>query len=220
MNLETVVPWGRDLLEYRQMFNLEDENHILGVADGPASFAKEMRALGKDVVSVDVVYQFKASDIEKRMLDVAPIIEEQIRKNVSDFKFGGRFKTVKDVVDSRLKTMRSFLEDYEDHPEFYQYGSVTDLPFEDNSFELSLVSHFLFLYSKQLDLDFHTKAIKELLRVSSEVRIFPLTDLEGHTSCHLEKIRDFFKQHDIEIVQCSYDFVRAADSYLRIRKRL
>jgi hypothetical protein len=217
MNLEEIVPWGRDMQEYKEMFNLEDEDNILGVADGPASFAKEMRDLGKHVISADVVYQFQAADIKKRMLEVAPIIQEQLRKTSYDFNFTGRFKSVNDLVDSRLNTMNTFLKDYKKHPEFYKNASVLALPFKENCFDLALVSHFLFLYSEHLDCDFHIKAIREILRVSGEVRIFPLTDLSGKRSEHLDRVLDASKANEVEIVKCSYDFVKVADSYLKIK---
>ena len=220
MNLEEIVPWGRDFLEYKQMFNLQDEDNILGVADGPSSFGKEMRERGKKVVSADIVYQSSPLQIKKRMLEVAPVIEEQIAKNSSDFNFTGRFKSVKDVVKSRLDTMNCFLEDYEKHPQFYKEASILKLPFEDNSFNMTLVSHFLFLYSEHLDSDFHINAIAEALRVSDEVRIFPLSDLSGNISPHLKKVLEVFEAFDISIKQCSYDFVKGANSYLSIKSTL
>lgn len=41
MRLETVVSFGRSLVEYRQMFNLTEDDlklRLLGVGDGPAIF--------------------------------------------------------------------------------------------------------------------------------------------------------------------------------------
>ena len=59
VTLAQVVPWGRSLEEYRQMFMLADEERtlkILGVGDGPASFNSEMKVLGHTVVSIDPIY--------------------------------------------------------------------------------------------------------------------------------------------------------------------
>ena len=70
----------------------------------------------------------------------------------------------------------------------YVTASLPGLPFKDGQFDLALVSHLLFLYSEQLDFDFHLAAIKELLRVANEVRIFPLLTLEGKLSPHVEPI--------------------------------
>jgi hypothetical protein len=70
MKLEEVVPWGRNLAEYRSMFSLSatDLNaKILGCGDGPASFNAEMTELGHSVVSIDPIYQFSTEQIEQRV---------------------------------------------------------------------------------------------------------------------------------------------------------
>lgn len=218
MDLEEIVPWGRNLKEYKSMFNLTNEDNILGVADGPSSFGKEMRALGKHVISADIVYAFKAKEIEERILEVAPMIEDQMEKSSDNFNFSGMFSSVKEVVKSRLETMKNFLVDYEKNPQFYKEATVLKLPFEDNSFDLALVSHFLFLYSEHLDSDFHCEAISEILRVSQSVRIFPLTDLKGEMSPHLEKILEYFSDYQIKVEPCSYEFVYRAHAYLEISR--
>ena len=49
MKLENIVPFGRSLDEYKNMFSLYDGDlgkNIIGVGDGPASFNAEMFALG------------------------------------------------------------------------------------------------------------------------------------------------------------------------------
>ena len=55
MKLENIVPWGRNLTEYREMFLLTEEDlgkKILGCGDGPASFNSEVYAGGGRVVSL------------------------------------------------------------------------------------------------------------------------------------------------------------------------
>ena len=49
-------------------------------------------------------------------------------------------------------------------------------PLADDSFDLALCSHLLFLYTDHLDAAFHIAAVQELLRVAGEVRIFPAAD--------------------------------------------
>ncbi|MCL4473256.1 MAG: hypothetical protein M1539_00340 [Actinobacteria bacterium] len=59
--LDNIVPWGRSLDEYVEMFGLSSndlELKILGCADGPASFNAEMSRRGKSVVSIAPVYRF------------------------------------------------------------------------------------------------------------------------------------------------------------------
>ena len=79
----------------------------------------------------------------------------------------------------------------------------------------------MFLYSDQLGLEFHLKAILELCRVAKEVRIFPLLDLSHKTSAHLEPVLqglvDAGLKTSIETVD--YEFQRGANQMLRIQSR-
>ena len=63
--LDGVVPWGRRLCEYRDMFDLSDEDilskRIMSVGDGPASVNAEATRLGGRVLSVDPTDSPKAS---------------------------------------------------------------------------------------------------------------------------------------------------------------
>jgi hypothetical protein len=52
-------------------------------------------------------------------------------------------------------------------------AQLPDLPFRDGAFSVALCSHLLFCYP-QLGRELHLRAVAELLRVSGEVRIFPL----------------------------------------------
>ena len=59
--LDSVVPWGRNLSEYRRMFLLTEEDmrkRIAGFGDGPASFNAETTKLGYDVTSLNPIYNF------------------------------------------------------------------------------------------------------------------------------------------------------------------
>ena len=59
--LQEVVPWGRSFEEYRNMFDLSDQDlkgRILGCGDGPASFNAELTKKGGKVVSVDPLLAF------------------------------------------------------------------------------------------------------------------------------------------------------------------
>lgn len=71
--LNSVVPWGRNLDEYKLMFGLEDSDiskKIAGFGDGPASFNYEATKQGYSVTSFDPVYQFSKDDLQKRIEEV------------------------------------------------------------------------------------------------------------------------------------------------------
>lgn len=86
--------------------------------------------------------------------------------------------------------MQLFLKDYESGKQQgrYQTAALPTLPFPDQTFELALCSHFLFLYSKQYDVAFHLASIRELLRISTEVRIFPLLTLMLEPSPYIQPV--------------------------------
>ena len=60
-----------------------------------------------------------------------------------------------------MSAMQEFLGDYEEGLEEGRYvpESLPSLSFVDKQFQLALCSHFLFLYSKHLDLDFHINSV-------------------------------------------------------------
>lgn len=70
MKLNEVVPWGRNLEEYRLMFALSEADlnaKILGCGDAPASFNAQMTKLGYSVTSIEPIYQFSAQEIRERV---------------------------------------------------------------------------------------------------------------------------------------------------------
>lgn len=86
--LNSVVPWGRNMNEYKLMFQLSEEDmskKIAGFGDGPACFNCEMTERNGNVTSFDMIYQFSKSDIEKRIEEVRVEVMQQMRKNVDDY---------------------------------------------------------------------------------------------------------------------------------------
>ena len=156
-SLADVVPWGRSLDEYRDMFALCGDDlgkPILGCADGPASFNAELTALGGTVVSVDPVYRFDARAIRQRISETRKLIVDQVRENVCQFVWT-RFGTVEELERCRMRAMERFLDDFDSAEGRYVGAAMPDLPFADGRFELALCSHFLFLYADRLSTGFH-----------------------------------------------------------------
>src|SRR5262249_60476480 len=86
--LDQVVPWGRSFDEYCRMFALSSDDlhsHILGCADGPASFNAEATAAGLSVVSCDPLYRWTPQQIRQRIRDTSEIVLEQTRRNRHQF---------------------------------------------------------------------------------------------------------------------------------------
>jgi hypothetical protein len=217
MKLSEVIPWGRSFEEYARMFALTGEDlagTILGCGDGPASFNAEATARGHRVVSCDPIYAFSAGEIERRVAECYDMVISQVRQNVDGFVWT-RFHDPDHLGECRLAAMRRFLADFAQGKQEGQYvaASLPALPFEDNQFSLALVSHLLLLYSEHLDLDFHTAAFEELLRVSREVRIFPLLGLDRHWSPHVGPVCERLTRagFGVEVVAVGYEFQKAED---------
>ena len=189
MKLDRVVPFGRSLDEYRLMFDLHPTNlhqRILGVGDGPASFNAEGKAKGYQITSVDPIYQFSGEEIEQRFKAVVDEIIAQIIATPNNWVWSYH-QNPQALKASRIKTTKTFLQDYPLGKQEGRYltQALPNLNFSDRTYDLALCSHFLFLYSAHYDYDFHVAAIQEMLRVSQEVRIFPLLTLAQAESPYL-----------------------------------
>jgi hypothetical protein len=217
-----VVPWGRNYDEYVRMFDLNDgelTSKILGCGDGPASFNYECNQRGGNVVSIDPIYNLTRDEIQTRINETYDDVLSQTRKNKEKFKWDG-IKSVDELGQTRMNAMRLFLDSYEQGKLDRKYipGSLPHLPFADNEFDISLSSHFLFLYTDNLSYEFHAEAISEMLRVSTEARIFPLLDVNANKSPYVERIIAEFQAREIEVRKVDYEFQIGGNELLIRRK--
>jgi hypothetical protein len=225
--LEHVVPWGRSFDEYRRMFSLTDDDlrrAIVGCGDGPASFNAEATRRGTRVVSCDPIYRLARSQIEQRIAATCDQIIEQTHRNAHEFVWRDRIRTVEELREVRMNSMRAFLDDYEAGKTARRYADaeLPALPFADRAFDVALCSHLLFLYSDQLGEPFHRAAIREMCRVAGEVRIFPLSTLGGQRSPFVDACaRELFDQgHRVVIETVAYEFQRGGNEMMRITAQI
>ena len=61
------------------------------------------------------------------------------------------------------------------------------------------------------------QAIREMLRVAREVRIFPLLDVNAQESRYLDGILECFQKFKPELHKVNYEFQRGGDKMLRLR---
>ncbi len=219
-SLDRVVPWGRNFSEYAAMFSLTGpdlKKAILGCGDGPASFNKEASALGGRVVSVDPLYQFGPLEIKTRIAATFDQIMHQTRKNRHEFVWKS-IASPKDLGRLRMAAMEDFLTDFSAGKPRGRYvcGQLPVLPFPDKAFDLSLCSHFFFLYSGRLSLDFHIRSIMELCRVAKQTRVFPLLELGAKPSRHLSGVVSALKNqgYAVKEVRVDYEFVKGGNRML------
>jgi len=224
MELEKVVPFGRSLDEYRHMFALSRKDldqRILGVADGPASFNAEMSALGKAVVSVDPLYVFRAEAIERQFYAVLDDILSQVKASPGDWVWSYH-RSPEHLKENRVNVLRRFVADYEEGRAQGRYiaGALPDLPLASGRFGLALCSHFLFLYSDRLTYGFHRASVLEMLRVASEVRVFPLLTLQHRVSPYVEPLMEDlgFRGFRVRVETVDYELQRGGNEMLRIRR--
>jgi len=220
--LEKIVPWGRSYEEYTAMFDLTDTElklGILGCGDGPAGFNAELTRRGGRIISVDPIYAFDAAQIKSRILATYETIMAQMRKNQADYIWKA-IASVEELGRVRMSAMDAFLSDYESGKSDGRYiaAELPSLPFANGSFDIALSSHFLFLYSDYLSPEFHLQALKEMLRIARQVRVFPLLTLAGTRSPHLEFIMQSLESQGFgaEIRRVPYEFQRGGNEMLLI----
>lgn len=221
--LNDVVPWGRSLDEYRSMFTLTDSDmtgRILGCADGPASFNAEATALGWSVVSCDPLYRFGVAEIRDRIDITFQSVIDQTKRNAAEFVWSNDLPDVEALGHRRMAAMAQFLRDFDVGRASGRYvdAELPKLPFADDSFDVAVCAHFLFLYSEQFPQRFHVDSILELCRVGREVRVFPLLELGSVPSRHVSSVVDHLRTlgFNVQIEQVEYEFQHGGNQMLRV----
>jgi hypothetical protein len=216
-----IMPWGRNFDEYIRMFDLTPHElslRILGCGDGPASFNVECNQQGGQVTSVDPLYHFSLDTIEKRIAETYEEVMRQTRANQDKYVWEA-IPSPDDLGRIRMEAMRRFLASYKEGRAQGRYipGELPHLPFANQSFDLALSAHLLFLYTDNLTYEFHECAIREMLRVAGEVRIFPLLDVNAQESRFLKGVLETFQRYNPAIRTVDYEFQRDGNKMLTLR---
>lgn len=222
--LKNVVPWGRTLKEYIQIFKMTGsdlKSKIISFGDGPASLNSEMTKRGKTVVSLDPIYQFSENELKQRIAETKETVIEQMKANQENFVWKN-IKNVSELEQIRMHAMTDFLDDFEvgKKQERYIYHELPNpTKYNNLEFDLGLSSHFLILYS-QLGIDFHIQAITEMLRICKEIRIFPILNLNATKSEVLDDIITHFDANFIVNIESSdYEFQKGGNKMLIIKRK-
>ena len=218
-----IVPWGRSFDEYLDMFNLSEDDlarDIVGVGDGPASFNTRMHQRGTPIVSVDPIYRYSESELRQRIQDTYEDVIAQASQNEDKFVWT-KFSSVDELAEIRMQAMDEFCRDFESGKQQGRYidASLPNLPFPDQHFDLVLSAHFLFFYSANRDFAFHLNAVRELLRIGSEVRIFPIVDVNSNPSPFLSPVMDVLEKDGITcgVERVPYHFQKTGNEMLRLK---
>ena len=220
---QDIVPWGRSFDEYLDMFNLSKEDltrDIVGVGDGPASFNVRMYQRGTPIISVDPIYRFSEAELRQRIQDTYEDVIAQARQNQDKFVWT-HISSVDELAEIRMQAMDEFCRDFESGKQQGRYldASLPNLPFPDKRFDLVLSSHFLFLYSANLNLAFHLQSLQELLRIGTEVRIFPIVDVNSNPSPFLSPVIDELEKDGIacSVEGVPYHFQKTGNEMLQLK---
>ena len=221
--LDNVVPWGRNMEEYKLMFELSENDmskKFAGFGDGPACFNCEMTERNGNVISFDLIYQFSKAEIEKRIEEVRVTVMQQMRENMNNYVWNN-IKNLDELENTRMSAMRKFLSDYEKgkaEGRYVFHELPNKLPYEEDYFDIGLSSHFLLMYTS-LGYDFHIASMTEMLRVCKEIRIFPIVDLDANDTDLIKNVIDYFREkYKVEIVKTEYEFQKGDNKLLIIRK--
>ena len=172
------------------MYSLEESDlagvKVLDCPGGPDALVAGGLERGLDIHAIDPQYVDNPDVLEARGRKEIIDSMVQLQKDPDqawDQEKADEFQRLK------LVALEQFVVAFREHPERYQVGSLPNLPVDDDSFDLALSGNFLFAYASlergglmsndDLGLDFHIEAVRELVRVASEVRIFPTFALTG-----------------------------------------
>jgi hypothetical protein len=222
LNLKNIVLIGRTFEEYYKMFDLDNllkDEQILDVASGVSSFCAEANAKGYDVTASDRIYTSDPLEIQQKCRQDLDMVLKQLPEIV-DLYVWNFFKDIQALKAQREKAYKLFIEDFKNHgTKRYMPVKYPSTDFIDDQFNISLVSHLLFLYEDHINYDLHKKIILELLRITSkEIRIFPVVNLKGEKSSLVDTLmhdKDF-ERLQISVKKVDYEFMKNGNEMMAI----
>lgn len=222
MKIDSISPFGRSFEVYWLMFDLHEKDigkKIIGVGDGPSNFNAGMKELGGNVTSIDPMYVFEADEIERKFYESLDKVIDLLRENPEDWNWTYH-KSPDHLRADRISVINKFLANYDKGKSENRYiaGQLPKLDFKDESFDLALCSHLLFLYSEHNDYEFHRASVYEMLRVAKEARIFPVFDLTNKRSPHIDPLIKELRTdgYQVSIKKVEYEMQRGGNEMIRI----
>ncbi|MFT8313081.1 MAG: hypothetical protein ABF633_02360 [Clostridium sp.] len=223
LELKDFVLIGRTFEEYYKMFDLKSlskNEKILDAASGVSSFCAEANANGYNVTAADRVYEFNHEEIEEKC---SKDLEETMKKipAIKELYKWDFFKDIEQLKSHRKRAYRGFIKDFKLHKEDrYISSEFPSNNFKEDQFDVSLISHFLFLYDEHMSYEFHKQIINEIIRITKkEIRIFPIANLKAQRSPFIEKfMKDkAFNNYEINIVKVNYEFIKGGNEMLVVK---
>ncbi|WP_238334656.1 class I SAM-dependent methyltransferase [Kribbella amoyensis] len=207
---------SRSYLEYEAMFDLSElPDSVLDCCAGGAGFTAEAAARGVDAIAVDPAYELPAAELVDTVRRSLPATAGIVDEHTGSFVWHW-YGSPERKDELRIEAADRFLQDVSIAPERYVPGSLPELPFGDQRFDLVLCSHLLFTWSDKYDQAWHLAALRELVRVArNEVRVFPLVRQGGGESVpYLSELLDQLTDVRSEIRKVPYEFQAGANEML------
>ena len=235
-SLDHAVFFGRTWEECLGMYALKASDltgiKVLDCPGGPDALVAEGLERGCDIRAVDPQYDADVDVLAERGRKEIIETMEQWQRDPETAWGDEKARKFKDL---KLSALNSFIAAFQKHPERYISGSLPDLPFPDDSFDLALSGNFLFVYASvergglmshdDMGLEFHLESVRELVRVAREVRMFPSFAVTGppRRQEFIEPVMDALRSdgHEVDLLPAEWvegDFTEFND-LVRIRKR-
>ncbi|ARM35111.1 hypothetical protein [Legionella longbeachae] len=220
--MRKLVLWGHSVDEYREMFDLSQEDmnsRILEYGCGPSAVNAQQFQGAHQVVSCDPLFVLDKDTLSSKAIMIFAQMADEVRKEQEQFDFS-RNGGLEQLLAYRQEGMKSFFADYEKGKAEGRYLGAADfhLPYSDFSFDFALSAHYLFADLEDQTVDFHLNVIRELARVAKEVRIFPLNDMEGKSSELLGPVLLQLQKngYGVEIREVNYHLHQSENAMLRV----
>jgi hypothetical protein len=213
--------WVYDLADYRQIFDLSEEDlgkRILDFPGGISSFNAQMHEAGHFVVSGDPHYQLEFPAMSDLAAERLAQNEQDLREHLDRLKFQDEAH-LQVIFQNWLKNKDKFLGDYSSglREHRYQEMHLPKLPFKDFHFELALCSDLLFHAHARGGLS-PQELMAELSRVALEVRIFPLLDEKNKMPQSIGPLLLEYQKQDygLEVREVPYEVKKGGNAMLRV----
>ncbi len=224
--MRKLVLWGHHVDEYRDMFDLSEEDlttRLLEYGCGASAVNAELHDASREgltpVISCDPLFVLDKSTLSIKVSLIFEDMVEQVMRHQDKFDFS-HDGSLEALIANRRQGMVEFFRDYEKGKAETRYVPAVghNLPFKDFEFDFALSAHYLFADLDDQDVDFHLQAIRELARVAKEVRIFPLIDRHGQLSPFLGPVLLGLQQDDygVEVRNVAYHIQPQGNAMLRV----
>jgi len=216
-----VLVTSRSFAEYVAFFALDPDRlprRVLDCSAGTSGFVAGARARGSDAVAVDPAYRQGLDELAETARAGAVGGSTMVADHRDRFSFEWYGSPARQH-ELRATALESFLADRRAHPGHYVASALPHLPFADGSFDLAVCSHLLFTWANVFDMAWHEAALREMARVATEVRVFPLVHQgSGEPVGFLGALRERLTHVETGIVTVPYAFQVGADEMLLVSR--